>query len=238
MKLASIVDAYSNERNKMKIKLLSILYLCTTALYANDLIFAIGKWLPYTGKNLAGYGITTQKVKKICNKANLKCKFEFMPWKRAFNATKSGEYDGTFPWEPKGKIKKYFIVSPTIEKTKVVAFGFNQLPGDLRENHTLFSKYTVAGVNGYVFPEILKKEGAGIYMLNSSESAWNMLKHKRVDAYLDDIVVGKYECRTFTPAICEHLKISEPLFVSDMSILFTKKGQNSKNIEKFLKIMR
>lgn len=211
-----------------------------TSVYAADMVFAIGEWPPYTGETEIEYGTTTKRVKEICEKAGLECSFEFMPWKRAFNMAQKGRVAGTFPWEADPSYEESFILSPKVTATEVVAFSTKDIPAGLKSDYTQFNAMKLVGVNGYTFPETLKKDGVKIHMVNESKLAWRMLKGGKAHTYVDDKAVGEVECKAYAADICGNLKVSEPLLSSDMSVLFTRVGDErvSGNIQKFIAAMK
>lgn len=216
--------------------------LLALSVSAADLVFAIGEWPPYTGEMEKDYGTTTKKVQAICDKAGLICEYNFMPWQRAKEVVKAGKAEGTFPWETTTaeELEKAYLVSPAITETEVVIFSLNKdLPDGANKNFSLLNKVNPVGVQGYMYPEQIKKDGIGIHMVTKSELAWKMLEGGRADTYIDDKKVGLAECEQFTPNICKNLIISDPIIVSPMSIIFTRIGNDRQQqaVDKFLDAM-
>jgi len=131
-----------------KLLLLSIL-LCNI-MVAKPITITTGEWQPWISETLKEDGVAIDIVKSIFESQGLETKFEFYPWKRAYNLAKNGKVDATAIWYKNRERKNDFLISKPIFSTQDVIIYkkgekiiFNTL-ADLK-------KYKVALTRGYSY---------------------------------------------------------------------------------------
>lgn len=58
--------------------------------------FVTVSWEPYAGEFMAEKGFTSAIIKEACRRAGLKATFHFMPWNRAVEGVRNGQFDALY----------------------------------------------------------------------------------------------------------------------------------------------
>ncbi len=167
-------------------------------------------------------GVLVEIVKSIFKKANIEINLKFLPFKRAFKMTKSGQIDGLFNFYKTDVRIPFFDYTEPIIKNPLVFF--------VRKDSVLeFSKLEdlkglkIGVMRGYTYGtkfdenKLFKREPT-----NSHDANFKKLILKRIDAYPCDNLVGIHVARR-NKLYSEVKILKEPLKVMDGYIGFTKK---------------
>lgn len=76
----------------------------------------------FVDRKLKGDGVFTETVRKVFNHLGYEVQIDFVPWKRALDLTKRGDYLATFPWSETSERKSDFIFSNPIFSYKILTY--------------------------------------------------------------------------------------------------------------------
>lgn len=211
--------------------LLVLACLLSPALQAADKItLANGEWAPYLSKDLKHSGFMSHIVSEAFAAEGIEVEYVFLPWKRGFELTKSGKYDGTLIWGYNDERAKDFLYSDTVAKLGTSLFVQKGKNVDWSEMADL-SAYKIGGVIGYAYGiEDLEKAGTvTITRIGSADANYKKLASGRLDIVLEDTDVG-YELVTklgLSDKITTHPKTFTK---RDYSVIFPKKSPRSQEL--------
>lgn len=80
--------------------------------YAEDTIrIASGEWPPFYSENLEYYGLDSRIVTESFALEGIRVIYRFFPWKRSYEYSKAGEWDGTIGWPHSKEREKFHYYS-------------------------------------------------------------------------------------------------------------------------------
>jgi polar amino acid transport system substrate-binding protein len=165
------------------------------------LIIATSIWEPYVSEN----GLASNIVLAACEAADLSVKFEYYPWSRCLEMTKSGKAIGTFPWRYTESRDNDFTYSDMFVTSEQVMFYLDsELDQYDFEYIVNASEYTIGMVDSYFYVEVLdppKKE-----MVSSEKDGLEMLINGRVDVILLQKANGYAIAKEYFPDYIELLR--------------------------------
>lgn len=152
-------------------------------------------YAPFTDPGLPNGGMITEMMRRIFKEAGYDVEVSFLPWKRAYEATRAGHFDGSFPWVRTAEREKDFRYSDNIYATSITAFTLVRSRLAQAKIHGLKNK-TICRPIGYFMPQPLKRmhESGMIrhHQPNSMADCFRDLLAGRSDA----VIVGLIEGRT------------------------------------------
>lgn len=155
--------------------------------------FAIGEWQPYTGEDIANYGMATEIVTAALSAVGLKPEYRFFPWRRAEAVVGDGEFFGTFPYKETPERVGKFYFSDVLFKSSfgILIHKDNQsVSGFTYKKINDFENYSVgilAGTDAVSLP--LKAAGVKIEEVKNANQNIKKLLNGRVDFIIDDRAV-------------------------------------------------
>lgn len=207
-------------------RFLMILVFCISCLYAQTVKISTGEWEPYVGEIMVDYGPSGRVVTEACRRANLKCEFEFMPWKRAWESVKLGRVHGTFIWTWSEERAEIMHASKEVIGWSRLNAFYNHLKhpdGITIETWDDFGKYLTAGVREYYQTLKLQKMGFRVHEVNNAPLAWKMLSLGRVDVVAANPLVAQREIETTIPEFQDIIKMDETILEeSNMHLYFSR----------------
>lgn len=192
---------------KWMISLALVLALMSGTVQANEptLTFATNYWAPYAAEELPGYGLSSAIISEACKRTGLKIEFEFVPWVRAMEMTKSGKYDAFFnAYHSEYRARTYAASEPYFQ-TQLVLCTLKESDIQYDGSTKSLYPYKLGVVRGYVNTaaidndESIKKDAADNDVLNLKK-----LLRGRVDL----IAIDKYQAL--------HLIKNNPTIEADM----------------------
>jgi len=207
-----------------------------TALQAGEPIkIATGEWPPYFSESFefGGFGA------KICAEAfalsGLEAEYSCMPWKRAYESTKLGQFDASPGWRKNTDRESLFYFSDPIFYTNSVLFHRKGTPLNWNKLEDLKDK-TIGITLGYSYIPLLKpvmENGKGRLDIAPTDEI-NMIKLAagRIDIFPCSRAVGYYLLRTkMLPgtgdSITNHPK---PIEEGAVYMIISKKIHNGREI--------
>ncbi|MBV8658547.1 MAG: ABC transporter substrate-binding protein [Burkholderiales bacterium] len=204
---------------------------------ADDVVrLAIGDWEPYTSQSNAKGKLLEKVVTEAFKAEGLSVQYSYFPWKRSYELTASGQYDGTFPWTRTPEREQRFVLNklPLMREEGVFfhlkskAFDWNTLD-DLK-------KYKVGVTIGYLDEGVYRQLGIPADPVASEELNFQKMLVGRIDVYQTSKTVGytlinKMFSHDDAQRFTHHPK---PAQVNDYFVLFSKASPNaSRHADRF-----
>lgn len=200
---------------------------------ARSLTLATGDYVPFTGQHLPDGGVVNGIIRDVAARSGFDVQFEYMPWKRALEATRRGSYDGTSYWYFSEEREADFIhVGPLVEERQVFfAIAGPDLPAwsELAD----LSGLRIGVVPGFTYtPEFWGLGESGVLNLSeapSNEANMRKLLAGRIDVFPHSEMAGWHLIReTFTEEEQARFVVLEnPLTRSDGYLLISRSAPDS-----------
>lgn len=198
--------------------------LISGSLRAETLTLAVGDWAPYTSKADSQARIAQTIVSETFGRAGITVDYAYVPWKRAFNLTRDGKYDGSFPWFKTDDRARDFVF-PKSALIKQAYVFFHLRDRDFQwDTLSDLKKFKIGVLSGEFTEKLLRDNGGPIEPLADGPANFKKLVSGRIDAYPTSRIVGYYAVRRMFPpetaaTITHH---PTPLKEDDMYIMFSK----------------
>lgn len=218
--------------------ILTLSFIFIPGIYTHE-VFAQGKkiilatdpWPPYYGPNMKNGGYFTEIAKASFKKIGYECDVKFIPWKRAFDVSKAGGYDGLLGAFYKEGRTEYFKYSDPISETSIVFFSKKGRKITFKEMKDL-SQYKIGVITGYNYSKAfdtaayLHKEGVPNLKLNIKK-----LMAGRIDIFIESREVALWTLREEIPNYADLVEIvNPPLKINKLYIPISKKIKNHEQI--------
>ena len=222
--------------NKLSLTAILATFYCSIV-FANETIkMAVGEYPPYTSKTEENGNFLEKIVTAAFKLESIDVEYSYLPWKRGYASVKSGDHDGTFPWNnTSGRDDMFYIHSVPLAIDDGVYFHLESTPFNWERIEDL-KNFRLGITLGYKHKEIYQKKGVTISSSASELLSLKMLLAGRIDVYRASKDVGYYlinnkfssnKARLFT----HHPKVIE---ITGYYILFSKNTPNGKTLsEKF-----
>lgn len=155
---------------------------------------ASGEWIPYTGKDLPGFGCDSAIITEVFKQMGYSVEYGFFPWARAMHFAETGEWDGTVDWGDTPEFRQKFYVNAEPISIQEIVF-FYRKDQTLEWNSLDDLEGKVIGVTtGYVYDDVFKDQlarGNLIFVEASSDEAnFKKLLAGRIDLFPIERNVG------------------------------------------------
>ncbi|CAM2853917.1 substrate-binding periplasmic protein [Vibrio neptunius] len=170
---------------------LAVSLLFTSLAHANTVKLANGEWAPYMSKSLKNGGFMTQIVKEAFEAEGYQVEFTYMPWKRGFEESKAGSFDGSLIWGKNPDREQFFHFTDSVITLSTGLFQQKSKPINWSKKEDL-KDFKIGGVTGYAYGvEDMEKTGEiNIQRIASAENNYKKLSAGRLDIVLEDMDVG------------------------------------------------
>jgi len=155
---------------------------CTllTGAKAEDFTFAIGEWPPFISENAPDYGLHSKRVFDVFEAQGHQVTFEFLPWRRSLELTRSGSLPATFSWSfVETRTEDYIYPDVPVDRVDdVYFFRKDKFPDGLTAlgfEEVRSRKLTVVGIADYWYQEALEASGVTFQSVSTEEEAWTCL---------------------------------------------------------------
>lgn len=226
----------------LKCYLLVFLVMISSKIFAqSSIIISTSDWPPYVSEHEPHGGYISQVITEAFAEVNIAVKFEYVPWLRAYEGAKRGQFDATSYWYNDDKHKKDFYLSEPLSTEKTVFFRLKSNEhNEPRKWESLsdFSHLTMGLTRGLTYTKELWKYAADnkdkISVVMSDEQNFKMLVAERIELFPAQEIVGwHYIHKLFTTEQVNRIETLKPsLFTQTGHLLFPK---NNKNSAEFLK---
>jgi len=202
-----------------------------TAAAPRHLVLATLNGNPYFGENLAGGGFYTELTREAFQRVGYTLEVKFMPWNRALELARRGDYDGMLGMYYTEERANDFIYTEPIYDDEIVFFSRK---GESITYTTLqdLTPYTIGLLLGAAEKESFKKE-PGLKFIESSGHDINVknLMAKRIDLVLCSRVYLLDLIKTQLPAWNDALDVVQPpLKIEKMHNVMSKKVADAATI--------
>jgi len=194
---------------------------------ARELTLATMEYPPYSGADLPNKGYLSEIAVTAFEKQGYTVKIAVVPWNRALERTKRGEYDGVFPPVYRKEREQWFIYTsplPPIQLSFMKRTGF---PNPSACTYEILKDYTIGVVRGYANPPEFDviKDKLRIEEVTYERHNLQKLALKRIDLMMTDIAVAKYLIRVKFPEFAGKLEPINPLLFApeDQYVCISKK---------------
>lgn len=133
------------------LKILAILSCFAGSTHALEITVATGDYAPFTGQDLEGYGTVNARLTRLAEASDIELNFEFMPWKRALEATRRGNFVATSFWYFSEDREADFIHVGPLIADRLVFFGRDDRSPLAYESLSDLQGYTIGIVPGYTY---------------------------------------------------------------------------------------
>lgn len=186
-------DNYPTEGTVMKLLavLLCLLTLATSAVASDSRItFATLNWAPYAAESLPSHGFTSAILTEACKRAGYTAEFHFMPWTRAMEEVRIGEYDALYNAYCSAERAKTYAMSVPYYQTKLMLA--TTIDKDITYDGTTESlhPYRIGVVRGYVNTEAIDSDT----QLKKDEAENDLMNLKKLlNGRVDIIAIDEFQ---------------------------------------------
>lgn len=196
-----------------------------------------GEWPPYMSENLKHGGLSNHVISEAFKLEGYSVEFAFFPWKRAFEAAKSGDkYHATSYWYRSPEREKLFIYSEPLQIDKNVFFYRKDNPLEHWETLDDLKGKRIGAVAGFTYTkEFWDAQKSGklqIETASSEELNIRKLWKGRIDIFPTGPLVGQMIIRElFGPEALERAAFHpKPLLAVTGHLLISKKTEHANEL--------
>lgn len=170
-------------------------FLFLQPIFAKEVVkLSTGEWSPYISENLENKGILSQITTEAFAAKDIDVTFDFFPWGRATQLSKSGEMDGTLAFVKLAEREPFYLFTDPVYTGRYAFFHLQSF--DLKwKSYADLKNVTIASTIGFggMGDEFIKAEKDGVIKvlrLSSDIQSFNMLMAKRAEVVPSDVEVG------------------------------------------------
>jgi polar amino acid transport system substrate-binding protein len=185
---------------------------------------AATEYPPYYGELLPNQGVITEIIREAFKHVGYEVKIKFLPWKRALEMTRQGEFDALYTAWYREEREQWFGFSEPLPIANVI--GFYKRKDRKISYRTLedLRPYKIGIVRGYSNP--VEFEQAKLDTEEVTEDRLNIQKLAvgRIDLALIDKIIGQHIIDTELPESAQKLEwLNPPLKIDNQYLIFSKK---------------
>ncbi|KZY31479.1 hypothetical protein A3752_00045 [Oleiphilus sp. HI0081] len=225
------------KRTSATIKALTLLLLVSfhSLSKAETIQIASGEYPPWTSQSLPGGGYINRLVSEAFKLHNIDVKFDYLPWKRALEATRIGNYHATSFWGESEERRQDFLHSQTIENIYFVFFYTKKrFNGPFKwQSLDELGRLKIGATRSYTYNDefwrLYKQDRLRVSISNTDIDNLRKLISGTIDLFPISEFTGKYLLhRNFSPAEIESIGINtKALSEGKNYILFSKTQPDS-----------
>ncbi|WP_163835175.1 substrate-binding periplasmic protein [Spartinivicinus ruber] len=209
-----------------------------TALSDKKVVISTGEYSPWVSEKLNNMGYVSHIITAAFEQEGYTVEYKFLPWKRAYESAKKGDFDATSFWFRSADREKDFHYSSPVMTEKTVFFHLKSTPlKDWSKVADLKGK-TIGATTGFTYTKEFWEAGkAGtikISTASSDEKNFKKLLTNRIDIFPMGTVAGfdllsnQFD-QTSVHLIAFHPK---PLVEATGHLLFSKNKEGSEGLLK------
>lgn len=183
---------------------------------------AVTEYPPYYGRQLSRQGVITEIVRKAFNRVGYDVKIDFLPWKRALEATRRGEFDALCSaWYRKDR-ERWFVFSDPLPIPNTIGF-FKRVDRTIAYRTIAdLRPYKIGIVRGYSNPPEFDRAGLNTEAVTEDRLNMKKLAVGHIDLVLIDKALGQHIIRTDMPESAQILEwLEPPLKIEDQYLIFS-----------------
>ena len=190
----------------MKLERLIVLFCVLVAIqsaFAGEIVrITTGEYAPWTSESLKHDGFTNDVIREAFKLEGYEVEFAYYPWKRAYEAAKSGEkYHATSYWYSSEERSRDFHYSDPIQTDAVVFFHLQDNPPPEWENLADLKDVRIGATSGLTYTEefweLAKSKQLDVQEAESEEFNFRKLLKGRIDLFPTDSLVGQKTLQEF-----------------------------------------
>ncbi len=212
------------------------LFLCiSNGIFAEETIrLTNGEWLPYLSETLKHHGVASRIVTEAFALEGIKVEYVFLPWKRAYENARYGEYDGSVVWSRSPEREKDFYYSDVIIDGISVFFHLKSYPFDWKTIQDL-KGIQVGGTLGYHYALLEEAEKSGLIKIERAKTdKHNFLKllYGHIEIFQLDRELGYYLLnKSFKPEeVVLFTHHPKPIVRDTYHLILSKKNEKNKRM--------
>ncbi|MEO1639509.1 MAG: transporter substrate-binding domain-containing protein [Pseudomonadota bacterium] len=172
---------------RMILPCVTAVFLCASSVWAFSVSVASGEYAPFTGEGIADHGTVSARLSAYAESADISVDYAFMPWKRALEMTRRGQFDATSFWYFNEAREDDFIHVGPLVADRVVFFRRSDAELDSWTNLEDLSGLRIGIVSGYTYtPEFWALVDSGV--LTVSEGPNDTANIQKLNAGRVDLV--------------------------------------------------
>jgi polar amino acid transport system substrate-binding protein len=192
------------------------------------------EWPPYTSSSLPGQGRISELVRAAFAKEGIDVRYEFLPWKRALEEARNGEYDGSIVWAHTPDREADFVFSDAVVTTDYVLFFARSRPIHWKSLYDLRG-LTIGGVLGATpTGEYADLAAAGVFkreVARSDELNLRKAAAGHLDAAGVEREVGNYLLSTTAKDIADQIDFDpKPIVRVSNYLMLSKKTPHAEEL--------
>lgn len=218
--------------------LLSVAIVAASAAFAKppSVLIATGEYEPFTSEAASDDGLVNQIISQAFEEAGYSVTYEYMPWKRAIELTRRGDYTASSFWYYSKKREEEFIHAGPLFEERLVFFRLESTNEPAWDELSDLSGLKIGVVDGYTYTSELWDLGeAGKLTLErgpSDEANFKKLLAGRIDLFPLGEATGRHLLATkFTAEERERITISsKPLTATFGYLLVSRAHEDAEKI--------
>ena len=210
------------------------LFLFDNQLFAENkkVVLATDCWEPHYGSDLENEGYFTEITKEAFKRVGYNCEVSFVPWKRALELAKRGQYDGLLGAFYSKERTEFFEYSTPIYEEKLVFFSKNDKIKKEYSSLQDLKGYIIGTVRGYHYSD--EFNNAKYLIKDTATRASDNIRRLmlgRLDLILASQFVVIHTVRKKYPDHVNTLiKLDPPLVTHKLYVPISKKNRKHKQI--------
>jgi polar amino acid transport system substrate-binding protein len=189
-----------------------------------QVVLATTEYPPYYGELLPNQGVITEIIREAFKHAGYEVKIKFLPWKRALEMTRQGEFNALFTAWYREEREQWFGFSDPLPIANEIGFY-------KRKDHKISYRkiedlrpYKIGTVRGYSNPAEFDKEKLDTEEVTEDRLNIQKLALGRIDLVLIDKIIGQHIIDTELPESAQKLEwLNPPLKIDNQYLMFSKK---------------
>ncbi len=196
-----------------------------TAMAERRVLLAATEYPPYYGAKLPNQGVITEIIREAFKQSGYAVVIRFLPWKRALEATRRGEFDALYSAWYREDRTRWFAFSEPLPIANQIGF-FKRVDRRIAYRSIADLKpYKIGIVRGYSNPVEFDRAGLDTEAVTDDRLNMKKLAIGRLDLVLIDRVIGQHIIDTELPESAGLLEwINPPLKTDEQYLIFSKKA--------------
>jgi polar amino acid transport system substrate-binding protein len=191
---------------------------------SKQVILATTEYPPYYGELLPNQGVITEIVREAFKHAGYEVKIKFLPWKRALEMTRQGEFNALFTAWYRKEREQWFGFSDPLPIVNEI--GFYKRKDRKVSYRTIedLQAYKIGIVRGYSNPAEFDRAKLDTEEVTEDRLNIQKLAVGRIDLALIDKIIGQHIIDTELPESAQKLEwLDPPLKIDNQYLMFSKK---------------
>jgi polar amino acid transport system substrate-binding protein len=180
----------------------AFLLLISSIADARTVTISSGEFPPWTGSNLPNQGYVNHIISEAFASVGVKVEFVYLPWKRAFEEARRGEYDLTSYWYANSERLEAMLVSDPVVQNRTVFFQRAEEEQIAWQTLKDLENYRLSATIGFTYTEAFLEAIANrdlkVTMVPTDTQNIKMLMSRRVDLIATDEMSGYYMAATLS----------------------------------------